>query len=586
MWIISELVGDDDDGAEVHHTSFCERLCGSACGACFGLFLICFSIGLLGWNEFDFVRNHATILMVQQDVVEAKCAPDPSNNGKLVFVSCPVVQMHDFSRAYPAVGKLVNDNMTAIWISANTQIFQYVEEKQSTTSKNSVGGGKTTKTKYKIGQKWVEKAVDESSFHCQSTTQMECQFPDGGLVMVKNSGRIPSGLDFGKSYAPADSVRIGENVPKSYSLNSELLHKVTKSEPFRFKDDPVLDRRKGIKQGTTTLAFPQNPGKTTIGDLRVQLEKCATSGSLSVVAKQGEDGKLVPHVLKKHQQGSMSKINWLLEGEVGKEEFFVEQMNNNSSNTWACRLLGFLLVWLSLYLITKPLEVMPDLIPCIGPLISDIVGCMLCCLNFFIAAALSLTAMAVAWFMARPMYGAIILTAVATLLACACGVAHSAKPEKDGSEAKLVGDQGKAEQGYGTQGYAAPYQVATAAMPVQPGPVQAMPVQAAPAPAVPVQAAIVQAVPIQATPAPAMPVEAATAPAMPVQAAPAPAVPVEAAPVPTVPVAPVAPTQILVTCPEGSAEGSLLQVIAPDGRALQVQVPQGISPGQQFAVMA
>ena len=36
---------------------------------------------------------------------------------------------------------------------------------------------------------------------------------------------------------------------------------------------------------------------------------------------------------------------------------------------------------------------------------------------------------------------------------------------------------------------------------------------------------------------------------------------------------------MLIDCPEGVGEGSLLTVLAPDGRELEVEVPPDVGPG-------
>ncbi|CAJ1362689.1 unnamed protein product [Effrenium voratum] len=378
---------------------------------------------------------------------------------------------------------------------------------------------------YTFTKKWTHDVVDHSTFHCQSSTQTECHFPDRRVTEVHNSGSIPPALKIGTVYAPANAVTVGASKSQSYGLNSQLIQELHESVNFRLQDDSKLSQYH--YQGRTAsgdgsmLLLELKKGVNTVGDVRATLKKSMRPGSLSIVAMQDEDGHLVAGSMKG------SKINWLRAGSVSFDEIILAKMSENESSTMGIRIVGFLLVWLALYFITDLLATMPNLIPCIGPMISDIVGCMLCFMNFFVAAACSALVIAVAWLMARPLWAAAALGLVC-LLMCGAGAVFRSAKSKAGGE-KLMDEASKAENGYGTQ--------------VEAG--------------VPAYAA---------TPAVAIPA---------------------AAPIQAVAVAqPIPQTQVTVTCPDGSAPGTLVKVPLADGRLVQVQVPEGVLPGQPFLVTA
>jgi hypothetical protein len=81
----------------VEEQGFCNKMCSAMVGACLGVLLFVGSIPLLGWNEFNFVRNVKILDHVKDNVVEAGCAPLDSTMGKPVWVSCPVAQTYDFT---------------------------------------------------------------------------------------------------------------------------------------------------------------------------------------------------------------------------------------------------------------------------------------------------------------------------------------------------------------------------------------------------------------------------------------------------------------------------------------------------------
>ena len=81
----------------VERENFCQRMGNSLCGVCFGILLFLGSIFLLGWNEFNYVRNQAILLKVDKEVIEAGCVPSASNVGKPIWASCVVQRGYDFT---------------------------------------------------------------------------------------------------------------------------------------------------------------------------------------------------------------------------------------------------------------------------------------------------------------------------------------------------------------------------------------------------------------------------------------------------------------------------------------------------------
>mmetsp|Transcript_38273 Transcript_38273/g.68432 ORF Transcript_38273/g.68432 Transcript_38273/m.68432 type:complete len:538 (+) Transcript_38273:103-1716(+) len=484
------------------------------CMPCGGLALLVLAIANLGNTELDYLRNHALLLEASEDTVDVPCTLDPANEGKLVFISCPVSDMHDFKNDYPNVTSLVNDNLAGAWFSVRTEIFQYEEEenrpprksddedqdgshggkgkKRKTQNKGKRKGGRaflqkasqqgqgpgedgedgdghdeehggqdgdqnsdTSGPTYVVRQSWVPKAGKES-FHCTRKSQPECDFQGFEPGAVKNRGSIPEGLQSGDMHAPAFSVAVGNSKGKSsYKLNDMLIKEV--------KSKKLLVIRKGAhlhdghvswtasdgRDDDNMTVFRQSPGtQTEIGDLRVRFEKSGDLSTLSIVAKQGQDGKLEAATLTdKSGKEGLTKVNWLEEGEKSKSEFFLEKLNENTANTYALRVGSFFLIWLALYLITSPLAAAPKLIPFIGRMISGAVGCVLCSLNFFVAGAITLITIAIAWVMFKPLVAAAIFAGVGALLACAVVVSRWMK--KDTAKKKLLGKAKKKTKGYG-----------------------------------------------------------------------------------------------------------------------------------------
>jgi hypothetical protein len=63
-----------------------------------------------------------------------------------------------------------------------------------------------------------------------------------------------------------------------------------------------------------------------------------------------------------------------------------------------------------------PVALAPDILPCTGPLISDLVGFLLCMTTAFVAALFSFPVSAVAWVYYRPAVGISLLCVAVTML--------------------------------------------------------------------------------------------------------------------------------------------------------------------------
>mmetsp|Transcript_70721 Transcript_70721/g.218713 ORF Transcript_70721/g.218713 Transcript_70721/m.218713 type:complete len:526 (+) Transcript_70721:115-1692(+) len=511
---------DDQEACEEESTGFCSDMCGALCGVCIGCIFMPLVIFLLGWNEFDFVRNQAVLIAVQGDAVEASCAIDPGHDGKLVHVSCPLTSMHTFVGAEADAFKLfTGSNLSGAWLRADAEIWQVIEEKHSETKKDLVGGGKTTKSWYTRDRVWSRTPVNSSEFHCKSRAQPECI--NTTEEAVENVGSIPERLSF-TLMAPAGSVRVGDAPGSGYALNAELIEQMNSSVQV-----PVMQhlRRAPFKGALGTpypevggrLAFKQLPAVTTptIGDLRVSFWKSrSVEGSmLSIVAAQkGEE--LQPYKVR-NNAGTMASVNWLHEGSKSLEEMVNDRRRVNVRRMWTLRIGGFLLLWGCLMLIVGPLEKLADVIPCVGPLLGDLVGCVVSIITFFVAAALALVTIGIAWVLARPLVGAVLLGSALVLVVCAACAWYALRREKDEGDAeKLLEEGGQGDPGYGASG--------SAETPAKP---------------------------------PAVSAEGVLGPG---------------------------PGQVTVTCPQGCGPGAQLDVGLPDGARCPAEVPEGVAPGEQF----
>ncbi len=93
------------------------------------------------------------------------------------------------------------------------------------------------------------------------------------------------------------------------------------------------------------------------------------------------------------------------------ESMFQSAMSANTMMTWALRLAGFLMMFIGISMIFRPIAVMGDLVPFVGSFLSGGVSLFAA----IVALPLSLAVIAVGWIFYRPLIGLL-------LLACGIGV--------------------------------------------------------------------------------------------------------------------------------------------------------------------
>ena len=82
--------------------------------------------------------------------------------------------------------------------------------------------------------------------------------------------------------------------------------------------------------------------------------------------------------------------------------------------TWIFCFLGIIFMALGLYLISLPIEVFADIVPCVG----SIVGCGIIFVSVLISAILPEITISVSWLVAHPKIGGIVLAATLTFVRC------------------------------------------------------------------------------------------------------------------------------------------------------------------------
>jgi hypothetical protein len=365
----------DDSFTETTSTGWFSRIGNSIKGVLFGIVLLLLSVGLLWWNEGRSVKTAKGLAEGAQVTVEAEEGRvDAAKEGKLVHVvgkSAVKAGAKDdlFGVTGPDVLKL----------KRRVEIFQWVEDKSSTTRKK-LGGSEETVTEYRYHKKWDDKVQDSSHFH------------------------HPQGHE-----NPKPSITRAEFLARDASLGAYRLPEFLLAQWNGFQAHDLPDPGalpKTLGQATVQdkwIVLSSTPADPVVGDVRVQFESIKT-GDASVLARQVKD-TFEPYVTSYG-----TDIARIASGVQSKDAMFAAAEAANKFLAWLLRVVGFVLMFMGFIALTQPLKVLADVVPFAG----SIVGAGTGFVSLLLSAIGSFAVIAMAWVWYRPVLGI-------TLLLLACG---------------------------------------------------------------------------------------------------------------------------------------------------------------------
>jgi len=367
--------------------SWGSRLGGSVRGVLTGLALFVIGFPVLFWNEGRSVKTARAIDEGEGACVslESNATVDPEMNGRLV---------HMTGRA--DTGDVLTDDVfgvsaTAIRLEREVEMYQWVEDSHTTEKKN-VGGSVTKTTTYSYKQEWVDRAIDSSDFH-------DPGHDNPGAIEFPSEDRYAANVSFG-----------------GFRLNERQIRSIGASQKLQFPADFTCRVERVQVQGNTILVPNAETrlnvlntrnvaAQPRVGDMRVTF-KAVYPHDISLIAKQHGD-TFVEYTAKNGR-----KLSYLRDGIADAAEMFESARSGNSFITWLVRLGGFLLMFMGLSALLRPLSVLADVLPILG----DIVGIGTGVVAGLVALICSLVTIAIAWLFYRPVLGVALLVAAGFLV--------------------------------------------------------------------------------------------------------------------------------------------------------------------------
>jgi len=376
-----------------------ERLKASCCGILFGVLLFLGSFPLLYWNEHRAVQRYDALKEGEAQTISiSPVAINPQNDGKLVHFTASVFNGGaNISDSLFGVGCF--GDIDCLALQRHSEMYQW-DELSKSNSKSNTGGSITTTTNYSHIQAWSSTLVNSDSFRNQSKTYenpASFQFPSKNFFanpMMAGAFVLPSNI-VNWFVQDQDLIDVSVNDITDQSLRNEA--KATRST-----------RSDGYYFGNGTDQSPK------IGDEKVWFTQTPPS-NITVVGVQ-RDSTIKAFASKTGEGGNVLLYR---KGNLTASQMYDIAENQNRILTIVLRIVGFAIMAIGQIVIWSPFKVVADVIPIVG----SMVGFGINFVSITIAAVLSAITIAIAWLIAHPMIGLIVLgVSLAVIGVCAVGV--------------------------------------------------------------------------------------------------------------------------------------------------------------------
>jgi hypothetical protein len=364
---------DDGGAATASPESFTEtttegwgsRLGGSLIAALIGLILVPAAIVLMYWNEGRAVDAIRALNRGASSIVEVSAAAaDPGANGRLVHVTG---MLQPTTPAQDPVFGVTGDGL--VRLARAVEMYQWKEE-TSTSSQQNVGGSKTTEKTYSYKREWSEQPIDSGHFKVPGGHQ--------NPPMPQRSATFDG-----------TGVKLG-----ALQVDPSVLNKISAFTPVRPQSAPPS----GYQASGDGFYRGQDPGQPAIGDVRVNFTGVPAQ-TVSVAAAQASG------VLASYRDTNGYTIALAEPGVVSAETLFHDEKKSESTMTWILRAVGFVLVLIGFFCMTRPLTMLFAVLPFLESLVGA--GAFLVALT--LAIPVTLLTISVAWMVHRPMIGGLLL---------------------------------------------------------------------------------------------------------------------------------------------------------------------------------
>lgn len=376
---------------QTNRISWFGRIKQSLGGIIFGFFFIIGAFVLLWYNEGRAVKTAKGLKEGKGQVVTiTPDSVDRKFDNRLIHFS-GMATSFDTLR-----DNLLGVEIPGLVIKRNVEMYQWVEKSESET-KDKIGGAQETTTTYRYEKQWNGSLVSSSNFK-EAGHDNPTIMPVEGMMYEAQPitiGAYTINRGMAGGFNDYSSLPLG-TINDTAIIEVKKMLKGTVDNPYNFSSQLRHQKtEKHLFVGRGTAASPD------IGDIRISYSY-VPFGVYTVVCRQ-ENGQLMAHTTSKG-----TYIQMLRKGSFSAEEMFDKALKENSVLTWILRVVGFLVMFMAISLILRPISVLGSVIPILGRILNFGTGLF----AGIIAAFLSLLTIGIAWVFYRPILG-ISLVAIA-----------------------------------------------------------------------------------------------------------------------------------------------------------------------------
>jgi len=286
------------------------------------------------------------------------------NDGEFVSVTGPLTTTEKLGDPeFFAPGNFIS-------LDRHIQMYAWVENRKSETKKTTGGKSKTITT-YDYVMEWTSNPKDGSDFEypdghrnpapAYEAADFEVSTASGGAWGFSvASAQIPSGDDLA-----LDKVQLVGAGAKGTKVGNELLL----SKNAAPKAAPAAAAEGAAAEGAAAAAAPANVGAPTIGDMKISWRALVAGGTVTLFGKANA-GKV-----EKYMVDDDSTFLRAVEG--NRDEALVHLKNEFKAMGWMGRIIGFLMMWIGMTMVFTPLHALLDVIPFMGSVSRNLLGCVL-----------------------------------------------------------------------------------------------------------------------------------------------------------------------------------------------------------------
>lgn len=319
---------------EVKRTGYFKRIVSSFVGALVGILLFFGSFAVLFINEG---RENLAEYARESKVFDPA---SPPGSDELIHV----IDTMD-AETY-ATDPYLNDG-SYIYLERQVYFYGYEEEENRETREN-FGGSETTVTTYSYERKWLKDPQKQSTFQGDSSER-----PVALVNYDQWIDEMPDGIT-----NVAETITIGGTPVSSSQLMFSGAKDLELSETL--VDGTMLGDNESVSSGViyrSNSSGTSTPGVPEIGDVKIVF-KVITNADRGLYLGAYEEGFLVPFYTEKD-----NVIHRFFQGVESREGAIDLLQTEYESALWMMRLIGFLMMFMGLLLVGKPVFVLISVIP-------------------------------------------------------------------------------------------------------------------------------------------------------------------------------------------------------------------------------